>query len=317
MRIVVAGGSGFLGRALVHACRADGHEVKVLTRCPRDADDVRWSPGAVSSRTPSQTASGSWTTALEHTNAVVNLAGEGIADSQWTASRKRAILESRVGATRALAGAIRACVHPPRVFLSASGVGFYGPRGDETLTEDSTPGADFLAAVCRAWEQETGAAAGVARIVLLRTGLVLARDGGALPRMARPFRFFVGGRVGSGRQFMSWIHLADWVGMVRWALSNAEVAGALNVTAPSPVTNDQFTAELAGAMHRPALFPVPALALRVLLGREMADSLILDGQRALPEKAQRLGYRFAFSTVGPALRDVFTGTSRGDAEARA
>ena len=302
MRIVVAGGSGFLGRALVHACRADGHEVTVLTRRPRDADDVRWSPGAESSRT----ASGSWATALEHSDAVVNLAGEGIADSQWTESRKRAILESRVAATRALASAIRACAHPPRVLLSASGVGFYGTRGDETLTEDSTPGADFLAAVCRAWEQETSAAAGVARIVLLRTGLVLARDGGALPRMAMPFRFFVGGRVGSGRQFMSWIHLADWVGMVRWALSNAEVAGALNVTAPSPVTNDQFTVELANAMHRPALIPVPALALRVLLGREMADSLILDGQRALPAKAQRLGYRFAFSTVGPALRDVFT-----------
>src|SRR5688572_26742509 len=296
MRIVVAGGSGFLGRSLVHACRADGHEVKVLTRRPRDADDVRWSPGA---------GGAAWTAALEHTTAVVNLAGEGIADSQWTASRKRAILDSRVAATRALAAAIRACAHPPRVFLSASGVGFYGPRGDETLTEDSTPGADFLAAVCRAWEGETSAAAGVARIVLLRTGLVLSRDGGALPRMAMPFRFFVGGRVGSGRQFLSWIHLADWVGMVRWALANAEVAGALNVTAPSPVTNRQFTAELAGAMHRPALFPVPAFALRVLLGREMADSLILDGQRALPAKAQSLGYRFSFSAVGPALRDVF------------
>jgi hypothetical protein len=301
MRIVVAGGSGFLGRALVQACRGDGHEVKVLTRRPRDADDVCWSPGAASSNA----ASGNWTTVLEHSHAVVNLAGEGIADAQWTDSRKRAILESRVAATRALAGAIRACANPPRVFLSASGVGFYGTRGDETLTEESTPGADFLAAVCRVWEQETSAAAGVARIVLLRTGLVLARNGGALPRMAMPFRFFVGGRVGSGRQFMSWIHLADWVGMVRWALSNVDVAGPLNVTAPSPVTNAQFTAELAGAMHRPALFPVPPFALRVLLGREMADSLLLGGQRALPAKAQRLGYRFSFSAVGPALRDVF------------
>ena len=295
MRIVVAGGSGFLGRALVGAWRAEGHEVKVLTRTPRGADDVRWTPDAEAG----------WATALEGSQAVVNLAGEGIADSQWTEARKRAILDSRVTATRALASGIRACARPPRVFLSASGVGFYGTRGDEPLTEDSASGSDFLAAVCRAWEKETDGAAGVARIVLLRTGLVLAGDGGALPRMAMPFRFCVGGRVGSGRQFLSWTHLTDWVGMVRWALSNTAVTGPVNVTAPSPVTNAHFTRALATAMHRPALVPVPALALQLLLGREMADTLLLGGQRALPAKAQQLGYQFRFADVESALRHIF------------
>ena len=295
MRIIVAGGSGFLGRALVEACRAEGHEVKVLTRRPRGGDDIQWSPGVP----------GAWTTSLEQSDAVVNLAGEGIADSAWTEARKRAILNSRLAATHALAAAIRGCAHPPRVFLSASGVGFYGTSAGGPVTEESPPGSDFLADVCQAWESETRAAAGVARIVLLRTGLVLARGGGALPRISMPFRFFVGGRIGSGGQCMSWIHLADWVGMVRWALSTATVAGPLNVTAPSPVTNEEFTRTLAGAMRRPALFPVPALALQIILGREMADTMLLGGQQALPAKAQQLGYRFTFPALGPALQDVF------------
>ena len=165
VRIVVAGGSGFLGRALVHAWRNDGHEVKVLTRRPGPAaaDDVRWDPGS---------REGTWTRDLEHTDAVVNLAGEGIADKPWTAARKAAILASRVDSTRALAEAIRGCSYPPRVFISASGVGFYGTPGDPPLTEESAPGSDFLATVCQSWERETDAAAGLARIVLLRTGVV-------------------------------------------------------------------------------------------------------------------------------------------------
>ena len=296
MTIVVAGGSGFLGRALVQACRSDGDEVKILTRHPRGAADVQWAP---------EGGTDSWTTSLEGVDAVVNLAGEGIADSRWTDARKRAILESRVTATRALADAIRRCTDPPRVFLSGSAVGFYGAAADEPVTEDSPAGADFLADVCRAWENEAHGAGGASRVVLLRTGLVLARDGGALPRMALPFRFLVGGRIGSGRQYLSWIHRADWVGMVRWALTNASVTGPLNVTAPSPVTNAEFTRELAAAMNRPALFPVPPVALRMIVGREMADAMLLGGQRAVPTKAQLLGYRFAFPTVGPALRDAF------------
>ena len=296
MKIVVAGGSGFLGGALVRVWRDDGHEVKILTRRPRDADDVPWQP---------RSDDDAWTAALEGAGAVVNLAGEGLADQPWTQARKASILGSRVTSTRALANAIGACAAPPRVFLSASGVGFYGTRGEELLTEESAPGTDFLAAVCQAWEREATAAAPVTRVVLLRTGVVFARNGGALPRMALPFRFFVGGRLGSGRQFMSWIHLDDYVGMVRWALSNDAVSGRLNVTSPAPLTNAQFTSELAAAMRRPALFPVPSLALRVLLGKEMADTLLLEGQRAIPAKAQQRGYEFRFATAQSALRDIF------------
>lgn len=298
MRIIVAGGSGFLGAALVRGWRREGHEVKVLTRRPRTADDVPWDPEADADI---------WASMLEDAGAVVNLAGEGIADKPWTAVRKGAILESRVRSTRALAKAIRSCVRPPQVFLSASAVGFYGTHRDEPVTEDSEPGSDFLAAVCQSWEQEARAAAGVARIVLLRTGVVLARDGGALPRMALPFRFFVGGRLGSGRQCLSWIHLDDWLEMVRWSLTNSAVDGPLNLVAPNAVTNAVFTRALADAMGRPALFPAPAFALRTLLGKEMADSLLLEGQEVVPRKAQRLGYPFKFPTVESALRSIFAG----------
>jgi uncharacterized protein (TIGR01777 family) len=196
------------------------------------------------------------------------------------------------------------------VFVSASAVGFYGTGDDEPVTEESPAGSDFLSRVCESWEREANAAAHVARTVLLRSGVVLAADGGALPRMAVPFRFFAGGQLGSGRQYMSWIHREDWVQMVRWALRNGDVSGALNVTAPAPVTNAEFTRALAKAMHRPALFPVPPFALRVLLGREMAEALLLGGQRVLPAKAQRLGYQFRFATVESALRDIFTREER-------
>jgi uncharacterized protein len=297
VRIVIAGGSGFLGRALAHTWRHEGRQVKVLTRRPGPlaADEVRWNPGS----------GGAWAGALERTDAVVNLAGEGIADRSWTAARKAAILSSRITATRTLSEAIRACAHPPRIFISASGIGFYGTPGDQLLTEESEAGSDFLATVCRLWERETSAAVGVARIVFLRTGVVLSRDGGALPRMALPFRFFAGGRLGSGRQYVSWIHLKDWVEMVRWAVNSNHISGPLNVTAPNPVTNAEFTHALAAAMHRPALFPVPAFVLRGLLGREMADSLLLEGQRALPRKAETLGFRFRYPTVDAALDAIY------------
>lgn len=295
MRIVVAGGSGFLGSALVHAWRGEGHEVKVLTRHPDSVDDVPWAP---------QATGGGWRSTLEGAGAVVNLAGEGIADQRWTEARKAAILNSRVAATRALALAIRECAQPPRIFISASAVGYYGPHSDEPLTEESAPGLDFLATVCQSWERETTAAADIARIVFLRSGVVLARTGGALPKMALPFRFFVGGRLGTGRQYLSWIHLQDWVEMVRWAL-RTDVSGPLNLTAPAPVTNGEFTRALGAAMHRPALFPVPAIALQVMLGREFADALLLGGQRVLPARAERLGFQFRFADVDSALRSIF------------
>ena len=295
MRIVVAGGSGFLGGALVRGWRGEGHEVKVLTRHPASIDDVPWGP---------QLSGGAWRSTLEGAGAVVNLAGEGIADRRWTEARKTAILSSRVAATRALALAIRECAQPPRMLISASAIGYYGPHADEPLTEDSSPGSDFLAQVCQSWEREADAAAGIARIVFLRTGVVLARHGGALPKMALPFRFFVGGRLGSGRQFVSWIHLEDWVEMVRWAL-RTDVSGPLNLTAPAPVTNGDFTRALGAAMHRPALLPVPAIALQMMLGKEFADALLLGGQRVLPARAERLGFQFRFATIDSALREIF------------
>jgi uncharacterized protein (TIGR01777 family) len=296
VNIIVAGGSGFLGRALVRALRDNGDQVKVLSRRPRGVDEVRWDPAS---------DDGTWRKTLERTDAAVNLAGEGIADYSWTPERKAKILASRVTATRALAEAIRGCAHPPKIFISASGIGFYGTSGDRVLTEESPPGSDFLATVCQSWEHQTSAAAGVARIVLVRTGVVLARDGGALPRMALPFRFFVGGRLGSGRQYVSWIHLADWIEMVRWALNSSQVDGPLNVTAPSPVTNAEFAHALGAAMHRPALLPVPTFALRTMLGKEMADSLLLEGQRAIPRKADTLGFTFRYPTVGAALAAIY------------
>ena len=298
MKIVVAGGSGFLGRRLVRSWRADGHLVKVLTRRPRNADDVQWAPGVAGA------GEEAWASEIGQAAAVVNLAGEGIADRRWTAERKAAILGSRIAATRAIADAIRGASTPAPLLINASGIGYYGTRGN-VVTEEAPPDNDFLAVVCQRWEAEAMKAAAVSRVVLLRTGLVLARDGGALPKMALPFQFFAGGRVGSGRQPMSWIHVDDWVEMVRWALSNAAVSGPLNVTAPAPVTNTAFTRALARAMRRPALLPTPAFVLRTVLGREMADSLLLGGQRALPVKAERLGFQFKFRDVETALRDLY------------
>jgi uncharacterized protein (TIGR01777 family) len=296
VRIIIAGGSGFLGRALARTLRDRGFQVRVLSRQPRGVDEVRWDP---------ESGGGTWTGVLERSDAVVNLAGEGIADSSWTPERKATILASRVTSTRALAEAIRGCAHPPKVFISASGIGYYGTPGDQVLTEGSAPGSDFLATVCQSWEQETSAAAGIARIVLLRTGVVLARNGGALPRMALPFRFFVGGPLGSGRQYVSWIHLADWVEMVRWALSSSQVDGPLNVTAPAPVTNAEFARALGAAMHRPVILPAPAFALRAMLGAEMANSLLLEGQRVIPRKAETLGFTFRYPTVDAALAAIY------------
>ena len=291
MRLLIAGGSGFLGCALTGALRADGHQVQLLTRRPQGPDDIRWSADGGDT---------SWTHALAGAGAVVNLAGESIAAGRWTGRRKAAIRDSRIRATRALAAAIGASGRPI-VLLSGSAVG-YGLRGDAALTEDATPGDDFLAGVCRDWEHEAMQAA-ASRIVLLRTGLVLAKDGGALPQMALPFRVGAGGRAGTGRQYMSWIHADDWVGLLRHALAGA-VSGPLNLTAPTPVTNADFARALGRAMRRPALVPTPAFVLRLALG-EMADALLLGGQRVVPAKAVASGYEFKYPTVDAALRAIY------------
>jgi uncharacterized protein (TIGR01777 family) len=241
---------------------------------------------------------------VDGADAVINLAGSSIAAGRWTQARKNAILRSRVDATQALAKAIAAAPHPPSMFLSGSAIGYYGAQGDTPLDEASPAGGDFLAGVCVEWEACAMAAARQSRVVLLRTGLVLDRNGGALPPIARPFRWGVGGPLGSGRQYMSWIYLQDWVGLVLWALERDSIVGPLNLTAPSPVTNNEFSRVLANELHRPAVLRAPAPALRFVLG-EMADALLLGGQRVLPRKAEADGFTFRFDHLSPVLHALY------------
>jgi uncharacterized protein len=296
MKVIVAGGTGFLGKPLVEAVRAEGHDVRVLTRSAKAPGEVGWTPdGGV----------GPWLASLEGAEVIVNLAGAGIADTRWTAARKREIAESRLLATRSLVAAAGSLASPPRVFVSASAVGYYGARGAETLTEEAGPGSDFLGTVGREWEE---AAQPVTvhgtRLAIVRTGLVLAADGGALGQMLLPFRLGIGGRLGSGRQYMSWIHRDDWVRLVRWLIDEADAQGPFNATAPEPVTNAEFTRALGRALHRPAILPVPGFALKVLFG-ELAGPLLLEGQRAVPAKARALGFTFAYPDLDTALAAIF------------
>jgi uncharacterized protein (TIGR01777 family) len=288
MKVVVAGGTGFLGSALTASLRLDGHHVLVMTRHPKTHDEVPWTDPSV----------------FDGADAVVNLAGEPLDAGRWTEARKASILESRVKPTETLVKAMSSVTRRPPVFLNASAVGFYGIHGPEALTEESPSGSGFLASVCVRWEASAMAAAWMTRVVLLRTGLPLDKTGGALPKLALPFRLFAGGRAGSGDQYWSWIHLDDWTRLVRWAIDSPEIKGAINLAAPSPVTNREFTAALAHALHRPALAPVPAFALRLLLG-EMADAVILSGQRVLPATAMRNGFEFRYPDLESALRQIY------------
>ena len=288
MRVLVTGGTGFIGGAVCHALRGAGHAVTVVSREPGQVsgDAVRWDAVPQAIRTA---------------GAVVNLAGESIAGGRWSAARKAAILQSRVEATRAVVDAARAAKPRPGILISASALGYYGARGDEALDETSAPGAGFLAEVCRAWEDEASRAEAVGiRVVRLRLGMVLAGDGGALGRMLPPFRAFVGGRLGDGEQWVSWIHRGDVTGLVVDALANDGYHGAVNATAPQPVRNRDFVAALGRVLARPAAIPVPAVVLRLALG-EMAD-VLLTGQRVFPCAAERVGYRWQYPEVLGALR---------------
>jgi uncharacterized protein (TIGR01777 family) len=303
MRIVVAGGTGFLGTALTNQLVADGHDVSILSRKTtalpaRGARVFAWQPGS---------SSDEWMQAIDGAHAVVNLAGESIAGHRWSAAQKHRILDSRIQATRALVKAIEHAAARPEVFLSGSAVGYYGPCGEEAVTETTRAGSDFLADVCVRWESEAGRAGGRTRVVCIRTGLVLAREGGALPQMLPPFKFGVGGPVGSGRQYWPWIHRDDWVGLARWILQSPSVSGPVNATAPSPSPNADFARALGRALHRPAFMPAPAFALRLMLG-EMADALLLSGQRAVPAKAEQLGYAFRYPRLDAALAAIFGGS---------
>jgi len=309
MRFVIAGGTGFIGSPLAEVYAEESHDVRVLTRGLADGD-ARHDPGTGK---PGITrvgwrptgAAGAWAGIVDDADAVINLAGEPLGDKRWTARRKAELRESRLLATRSLVDAIRTAPTPPRVFISASAVGYYGPSGAEPKTEVSKAGDGFLARVAEDWETEALKAEGAGtRVVLLRTGLVLERTGGALPRMIRPFRFFVGGRIGSGRQYISWIHRLDVVEMIRWIVETPSVSGPVNATAPHPVTNREFARAIGRAVRRPSLLPAPASALRLMLG-EMADPLLLTGQRVLPAQAQAHGYHFRYPEIDIAMRGIF------------
>ena len=288
MKAVIAGGTGFLGSALAASLRGDGHHVTIMSRRPRGPDQVGWTDRS----------------ALDGADVVVNLAGTSLDSGRWNASRKVEILDSRVQATESIVTAMSEVSRRPSLLVNQSAVGFYGAHGSEALTEESPPGSDFLASVCVAWEAAAMKAAWMTRVVVLRTGLPLDAAGGALPKLALPFRFFAGGRVGSGKQYWSWIHIDDWVRMVRWVIENPDVEGPLNATAPTPATNTELAGALGRALRRPAFAPAPAFALRLLLG-EMADALILSGQRVLPAKATRGGFEFRYPDLDAALQQIY------------
>jgi uncharacterized protein (TIGR01777 family) len=299
MKILITGATGLVGTALAGALAREGHTVCRLVRAESAKEksaagfDVAWSP-----------ATGELGGAAVGADAVVNLAGASIAGGRWTAKRKELLRASRVDTTRALVGAISKMAARPRVLLSASATGYYGGRRDEILTEESGAGDDFLASVAKEWEAEARKAEALGiRVVLLRFGVILVKHGGALPQMMLPFRFGAGGKLGSGQQWMSWITLEDAIGAIQLALKNENVAGPLNVVAPQPVQNAEFTCVLAKAMHRPAIFPAPAFALRLALG-EMADALLLASQRVAPQRLQTLGYSFLHPDLATALASV-------------
>jgi uncharacterized protein (TIGR01777 family) len=285
----VTGGTGFVGASVCQALRASGHRVTVVTRDPAHgpAGSVGWDAVAA---------------AVADADVLVNLAGESVASGRWTAERKRNIFESRVTATRTLVDATKAATARPSVLVNASAIGIYGPHGDETLEESAPPGSGFLARVCEAWEGEALRAEELGlRVVRLRLGIVLASDGGALARMLPPFRAFVGGPIGDGKQWMSWIHRDDVTGLIQDALRDPTYQGAVNATAPHPVTNREFVRTLGRVMARPAIMPVPAFVLRLALGAELA-SMLLTGQRVLPSVANTRGYRWRYPDLTTALR---------------
>ena len=310
MKVVIAGGTGFLGNPLAWAWAEESHDVRVLTRSlpagQAQHESGTGTPGITRIGWNPDGHAGDLARELEGSAVLVNLAGESIAGGRWTAARKQALRDSRILGTKSLVKALADTPNPPPVFISASGVGYYGDRGGEPLTEDSTPGDDFLALLCVEWEAEAqrAAASPTQRVVLLRTGVVLEKTGGALPEMMRPFRFFAGGPIGSGRQYIPWVHRRDWIEMVRWIVDTPAISGPIDVTAPHPVPNAEFARALGRAMHRPAFMPAPGFALRLMLG-EMAGALLLSGQNAIPAKATRAGFQFKYANVDQALRALF------------
>jgi uncharacterized protein len=296
MRVLISGGTGMVGSALTDAFRSDGTAVNHLVRRKEKSSpgDVTWNPTSAMVDVP----------AMEGYDAVVHLSGASVAHGRWTKSRKLILRNSRVDTTRVLVDALARLKQKPSVFLCASATGYYGSRGDELLTETSGNGSDLLGLLCRAWEAEASRAStdGI-RTVITRFGIILSPTGGALSAMAAPFRLGLGGRLGSGRQWMSWIALQDVLAVVRAAIAEKSWSGPFNVVAPEPVRNADFTHILASVLHRPAFFAVPPFALRIALG-DMADALLLASQRVQPTKLQAAGYRFRQENLESALFDI-------------
>jgi uncharacterized protein len=299
-RILITGGAGLIGRALATELAKDGNQVVVLSRSP---ERIKGLPAGVSAAAWNGRSAEGWGSLLDGIDAVVNLAGENISSGRWTEQRKRLLLESRLNAGQAVVQAVEMASVKPEVVIQASAVGYYGPRGDQEIKEETPAGHDFLAEVAAEWEASTQPVErlGVRRAII-RTGVVLSPDGGALERMLLPFRLFIGGRMGSGRQWFPWIHIADEVAAIRFLIDSETASGPFNLTAPVPLTNAEFTRLLGKQLKKPTVMPIPGFALRVLFG-EMA-TVLLDGQKALPVRLLNLGFTFQFREAGPALNDL-------------
>ena len=295
MKILIGGSHGLVGTALIKSLEAQGHEIFRLVRhAPTSKTEVEWSPDRYSIALAR----------IEGFDAVVNLAGESIAEGRWTDDKKRRIRESRVKGTKLLGDALANLTVPPKSFVCASAIGYYGNRGDELLTESSAPGDNFLAKVCAEWEDATALATekGI-RVVNARFGVILDANGGALKKMVPPFRMGVGGKIGSGKQWMSWIALDDVIGGIQFALANDSMKGPVNFVAPVPVTNAEFTKTLGKVLSRPTIFPIPAFAIKLLFG-EMGEALLLGGQRVAPERLVAEGFEFSYPQLDPALAHI-------------
>ncbi len=297
MKFAIAGGTGFIGSALCGRLEELGHSIVLISSrpapvlMPPNKEWVTWKPGQP----------GPWEQAVDGVDAVINLAGEPIPAKRWTGAQKEKIRSSRVNTTKALVTAIGKAKKKPNLLINSSAIGYYGPRGDENVVEDTEPGNDFVSRVCIEWEEEAQKAESFGvRVVCLRTGIVLGKGGGALAKMVLPFKLFAGGPLGTGRQWVSWIQLEDEVGLIVHLLQTEDALGPVNATAPGPVTMKELCRALGKALHRPSWAPVPTFALRLLVG-EMADVLV-TGQRVLPAKAQQMGYTFKYPDLTEALR---------------
>jgi uncharacterized protein len=296
MKILISGASGLVGKHLIPTLEAKGHEIHRLVRTtPKAADEIEWN--SENGFSESEQAK------LKNFDAVIHLAGDNVASENWSDEKKRKIRESRTVGTRVLVDALKRAKNPPKHFISASAIGFYGNRGDEVLTEESAQGKGFLPEVCAAWEAEIVKAEAFARVAFLRIGVVLARDGGALEKMLTPFKFGVGGRVGSGEQFMSWIAIDDLIKAFHFVLENETLRGAFNAVAPDAATNEEFTKTLGAVLNRPTVLPVPEFAIKMLFG-EMGETLLLEGARVAPRRLLDAGFAFDFPNLEAAMRHV-------------